>query len=117
MRQYRADKRPYPGFGYYFRRRQPYDEKHRGKRADRAPERSHGQKLLRRMVFCKSQRPRSEEHTSELQSLMSISYTVFCLKNKTSEHMSIVLLISSFRNTVQHVYYSSIKSVEASRLH
>src|SRR3546814_10548935 len=28
-------------------------------------------------------RPRSEEHTSELQSLMSISYAVFCLKNKT----------------------------------
>src|SRR3546814_7513270 len=27
---------------------------------------------------------RSEEHTSELQSLMRISYTVFCLKNKTS---------------------------------
>src|SRR3546814_6886653 len=26
--------------------------------------------------------PRSEEHTSELQSLMSISYAVFCLKNK-----------------------------------
>src|SRR3546814_1949875 len=26
--------------------------------------------------------PRSEEHTSELQSLMSISYDVFCLKNK-----------------------------------
>src|SRR3546814_14577517 len=28
-------------------------------------------------------RPRSEEHTSELQSLMRISYAVFCLKNKT----------------------------------
>src|SRR3546814_7013661 len=26
--------------------------------------------------------PRSEEHTSELQSLMSISYAVFCLKKK-----------------------------------
>src|SRR3546814_4718382 len=26
--------------------------------------------------------PRSEEHTSELQSLMRISYAVFCLKNK-----------------------------------
>src|SRR3546814_2993969 len=26
------------------------------------------------------QRPRSEEHTSELQSLMRISYAVFCLK-------------------------------------
>src|SRR3546814_1203428 len=29
-------------------------------------------------------RPRSEEHTSELQSLMRISYAVFCLKKKTS---------------------------------
>src|SRR3546814_6045791 len=28
------------------------------------------------------QRLRSEEHTSELQSLMRISYAVFCLKNK-----------------------------------
>src|SRR3546814_5025187 len=27
--------------------------------------------------------PRSEEHTSELQSLMRISYSVFCLKQKT----------------------------------
>src|SRR3546814_6820305 len=29
------------------------------------------------------QRRRSEEHTSELQSLMRISYAVFCLKKKT----------------------------------
>src|SRR3546814_10087637 len=28
------------------------------------------------------QKPRSEEHTSELQSLMRISYAVFCLKKK-----------------------------------
>src|SRR3546814_8091518 len=28
---------------------------------------------------------RSEEHTSELQSLMRISYAVFCLKNKTTQ--------------------------------
>src|SRR3546814_2480752 len=27
--------------------------------------------------------PRSEEHTSELQSLMRTSYAVFCLKKKT----------------------------------
>src|SRR3546814_10324328 len=33
---------------------------------------------------------RSEEHTSELQSLMRISYAVFCLKKKTS--LSILLL-------------------------
>src|SRR3546814_4778080 len=30
-------------------------------------------------------RSRSEEHTSELQSLMRISYAVFCLKKKQSE--------------------------------
>src|SRR3546814_3651479 len=29
---------------------------------------------------------RSEEHTSELQSLMRISYAVFCLKKKTNLH-------------------------------
>src|SRR3546814_2799994 len=29
---------------------------------------------------------RSEEHTSELQSLMRISYAVFCLKNKKKNH-------------------------------
>src|SRR3546814_7782078 len=29
---------------------------------------------------------RSEEHTSELQSLMRISYAVFCLKKKTHNH-------------------------------
>src|SRR3546814_7111870 len=29
--------------------------------------------------------PRSEEHTSELQSLMRISYAVFCLKKKITQ--------------------------------
>src|SRR3546814_5201381 len=31
--------------------------------------------------------PRSEEHTSELQSLMRISYAVFCLKNKKTKRI------------------------------
>src|SRR3546814_5226850 len=31
-------------------------------------------------------RDRSEEHTSELQSLMRISYAVFCLKKKNNKH-------------------------------
>src|SRR3546814_8694376 len=45
--------------------------------------------LLRRMQvdvtvhgFRSGFRDRSEEHTSELQSLMRISYAAFCLKNK-----------------------------------
>src|SRR3546814_8232455 len=32
---------------------------------------------------------RSEEHTSELQSLMRISYAVFCLKKKINNHRNI----------------------------
>src|SRR3546814_13947835 len=36
--------------------------------------------LVRRLAVLYSQR--SEEHTSELQSLMRISYAVFCLKQK-----------------------------------
>src|SRR3546814_17098286 len=37
--------------------------------------------------------PRSEEHTSELQSLMRISYAVFCLKKKKKMTISYQLTI------------------------
>src|SRR3546814_4272856 len=37
---------------------------------------------LGRVAGGKTLRKRSEEHTSELQSLMRISYAVFCLKKK-----------------------------------
>src|SRR3546814_2161310 len=36
--------------------------------------------------------PRSEEHTSELQSLLRISYAVFCLKKKTKIRESLYIL-------------------------
>src|SRR3546814_7943255 len=36
---------------------------------------------------------RSEEHTSELQSLMRISYAVFCLKKKTTQSKHIITTI------------------------
>src|SRR3546814_10164583 len=35
-------------------------------------------------------RPRSEEHTSELQSLMRSSYAVFCLKKKTEKQVPLL---------------------------
>src|SRR3546814_2721211 len=41
-------------------------------------------------------RLRSEEHTSELQSLMRISYAVFCLKNKKLTTRTEKLLQSNF---------------------
>src|SRR3546814_3599108 len=46
---------------------------------------------------------RSEEHTSELQSLMRISYAVFCLtkKNKTEIH-SIINIPSAVYSFTQH---------------
>src|SRR3546814_5924224 len=45
---------------------------------------------------------RSEEHTSELQSLMRISYAVFCLKKKTNTtHNHINTPLNSNNNTTQ----------------
>src|SRR3546814_3410726 len=49
---------------------------------------------------------RSEEHTSELQSLMRISYAVFCLKKKTSrrntpKHASHIISHNTHYNTHQ----------------
>src|SRR3546814_3534434 len=44
------------------------------------------QAMFRRVCrpSCLERHHRSEEHTSELQSLMRISYAVFCLKKKTT---------------------------------
>src|SRR3546814_5199441 len=42
--------------------------------------------LARRFASVAEMTARSEEHTSELQSLMRISYAVFCLKKKTKHH-------------------------------
>src|SRR3546814_1471068 len=44
---------------------------------------------------------RSEEHTSELQSLMRISYAVFCLKKKKKKARSKYNYINKIRNTLQ----------------
>src|SRR3546814_7408627 len=49
---------------------------------------SYGSHAQKRCTHCQTRRlfvwkMRSEEHTSELQSLMRISYAVFCLKKKT----------------------------------
>src|SRR3546814_2880361 len=39
-------------------------------------------RMVRHWLECRRPSARSEEHTSELQSLMRISYAVFCLKKK-----------------------------------
>src|SRR3546814_7811128 len=52
-----------------------------GARSRRGSMHSTASRSARRLISARSQR--SEEHTSELQSLMRISYAVFCLKKKT----------------------------------
>src|SRR3546814_5161756 len=51
---------------------------------------------------------RSEEHTSELQSLMRISYAVFCLKKKTN---NIITILNTHSNRTSTAYtYEIFKS-------
>src|SRR3546814_7362376 len=45
---------------------------------------------------------RSEEHTSELQSLMRISYAVFCLKKKKKTNI-VYILITTEHHQNQHL--------------
>src|SRR3546814_1283227 len=47
--------------------------------------------------------PRSEEHTSELQSLMRISYAVFCLKKKKNN-----ILIHTVKHITNETYNNQI---------
>src|SRR3546814_7836306 len=50
---------------------------------------------------------RSEEHTSELQSLMRISYAVFCLKKKKNKHNDITSIEAQSTHTNDiRTYYS-----------
>src|SRR3546814_2330201 len=67
-------------------RRQPLDQRV----AEQCAGRPHPARALVRKQrdarFGEHLRSRSEEHTSELQSLMRISYAVFCLKKKNKKN-------------------------------
>src|SRR3546814_964377 len=49
------------------------------------------------LIFFRDFTLRSEEHTSELQSLMRISYAVFCLKTKNKQH-------NLTKSQITHIY-------------
>src|SRR3546814_1555012 len=72
-----------------------------GHRPGHGPAFSHGRPGLRGRFASTTGREcsRSEEHTSELQSLMRISYAVFCLKKKKTNQMK----------TLNHKYNNIIK--------
>src|SRR3546814_2634530 len=57
---------------------------------------------VRATTFCTFSN-RSEEHTSELQSLMRISYAVFCLKKKKKQTNYDTTTITIYTSKEQHV--------------
>src|SRR3546814_6890391 len=59
---------------------------------------------------------RSEEHTSELQSLMRISYAVFCLKKKNTYAFSVLVLLlyichRIFNTILLHLIFQHLTSI------
>src|SRR3546814_3345757 len=70
------------------------------------------QRLARReeQAPCRSREGRSEEHTSELQSLMRISYAVFCLKKKKQKQHNKVHMKS-----YEHKKISQIQHIKQKR--
>src|SRR3546814_9573062 len=76
------------------------DVKRRVQLARQAVAEGHPTTLVADAARVSRQSIRSEEHTSELQSLMRISYAVFCLKNKKS-HLS-ELLTNYLLHKVRH---------------
>src|SRR3546814_8485826 len=79
-RDFRFDQRRY--FAVLPRGRQLYPVEPRRESARRQPCLRWRRDIVGRHL---ARPPRSEEHTSELQSLMRISYAVFCLKKKKEQ--------------------------------
>src|SRR3546814_1780819 len=79
--------------------------------------RSQGELHKRPMIYpCR----RSEEHTSELQSLMRISYAVFCLKKKNKQQVTIEIrktIIHTEQNIKTNKYGPTIKQPQKNYFH
>src|SRR3546814_8330696 len=92
-RLYRSRRRPHHARGRRtgLRRRQIVE--HRADRLEQSRNRRRGEarsaRRQRDLFLVVEQGRRSEEHTSELQSLMRISYAVFCLKKKKQQYHTI----------------------------
>src|SRR3546814_10545282 len=54
---------------------------------------------------------RSEEHTSELQSLMRISYAVFCLKKKNKKILNKNTIRNIHQTIMRHQTYTHIEDI------
>src|SRR3546814_9540661 len=61
---------------------------------------------IREKQYCGHER--SEEHTSELQSLMRISYAVFCLKNKKLTIYT-TTITTNHNNRIPHSFHQTTR--------
>src|SRR3546814_4426010 len=75
---------------------------HRVDDADPPARAGHGSCAAARRAGCS--RWRSEEHTSELQSLMRISYAVFCLKKQTQKQQHTRTSYTDFYSKNKQLY-------------
>src|SRR3546814_8460325 len=85
------------------------------------PRHSCGALCCRRIDVCRIPRrsfvhnQRSEEHTSELQSLMRISYAVFCLKKKKQEKKQNTYITTNstkYNSTKQHNIHNTTRQIQ-----
>src|SRR3546814_1494062 len=57
-------------------------------------------------------RQRSEEHTSELQSLMRISYAVFCLKKKKKKKADVITITATNKSQTKQDEGKSVNTTQ-----
>src|SRR3546814_9680479 len=73
------------------------------------------QNLRKRALPAGEARFKSEEHTSELQSLMRISYAVFCLKKKKETTNTSTIQITNKNITIHETYTIQYQQQTTSR--
>src|SRR3546814_5332983 len=93
FRSFRAGDRRAVGFAHAVG---PCSRTGQGRRRCRRPRRRRALERLSDRV----EADRSEEHTSELQSLMRISYAVFCLKKKKQKINNEITLACKYQHRV-----------------
>src|SRR3546814_3567355 len=88
-----------------------------GRRAGRLQPLDHLTRKAAHIGEIEASRKRSEEHTSELQSLMRISYAVFCLKKKKQQMYITTLTYDNMRDNINIIQYHKTQTTERKSQH
>src|SRR3546814_6063374 len=82
----------------------PYTTLFRSVQADHGGRTARPPDFMQPASNCARRSRRSEEHTSELQSLMRISYAVFCLKKKKNSNLAKTTTKMKYTTNYDHKY-------------